>query len=201
MNNTIRLQAAYDALRASGRIHTQGDLAALLNVNRSSISRALAGDPKYLTDSFVRKIEAAVQEEGAAQASAARHTIPLIPIGARAGTLADFADAIRESDCERIVSPIRGVDYAIQVSGDSMAPSFPSGSQILIKRIDEEAFVAWGETYLLDTVNGPVLKIVRNTEAEGVVECVSLNPAYPPFRVKCSDIRGWYRVLMVMTLK
>lgn len=34
-----------------------------------------------------------------------------------------------------------------------MAPEYPSGSRILIKRIDEKAFIEWGRVYVLDTMN------------------------------------------------
>ena len=201
MEQKERLQIAYDALRTSGKVHTQGDLAALVGVNRSSVSRAMSGDPKYLTESFVRKVEAAVDTCGEYPEGASTPTIPIIPTGARAGTLADWSASVKEYDCERMVSPIRGADYALQVTGDSMSPEFPSGSQIIVKKIDEAAFIAWGEVYLLDTVNGPVLKRVRKTEREDVVECVSINPAYQPFRVECRSIIGWYRVLMCLSLK
>lgn len=195
-----RLESAFEALRSAGSVHTKGDLAVLLGVNRSSLSRAMNGDPQYLTESLTRKAEAAVKNIGTTPTQSP-DTIPVIPTGARAGTLADWADNFSEYDCERIVSPIKGADYAIQVTGDSMSPEYPSGSQIIIKKIDEAAFIEWGKVYLLDTKNGPVLKQVRRTDTDGVVECVSLNPAYQPFTIECRYIRGWYRVLMCLSLK
>ena len=195
-----RLETAFEALRAAGVVHTKGDLAALLGVNRSSLSRAWNGDPQYLTESLIRKAEAAMENIGTMPAPAL-DTLPVLPLGARAGTIQDWSDAVHDYDCERIVSPIRGAEFAAQVTGDSMSPEYPSGSQVIVKRINEAAFVQWGEVYLLDTVNGPVLKQVRKTDRDGVVECVSINPAYQPFRVDCKDIRGWYRVLLCMALK
>lgn len=125
----------------------------------------------------------------------------ILPMEARAGSLAEYADAAADYDCERMVSPIRGADFAMQVTGDSMSPEYPSGSHIILKRIDETAFVEWGKVYVLDTVNGPVLKIVRRTDTEGVIECVSLNPAYQPFTLSARHVRAWYRVLMCLALK
>ena len=195
-----RLETAYEALRAAGVVHTKGDFSTLLGVNRSSLSRAMNGDPQYLTESLTKKAEAAVDNVGATPVQSP-DTLPVLPIGARAGTIADWCDAVHEYDCEKIVSPIRGASLAAQVTGDSMSPEYPSGSQIIVKKIDEAAFVQWGEVYLLDTDNGPILKQVRQTERDDVVECVSLNPAYQPFRVACKYIRGWYRVLMCLALK
>lgn len=196
-----RLQTAYGALLAAGIIRNRGTFAQFVGANQATVSRAFAGDPKYLTENFVSKVEALAGGREVQLAAQGADTLPVLPIGARAGTISDWCDAVHEYDCEKIVSPIRGASLAAQVTGDSMSPEYPSGSQIIVKKIDEAAFVQWGEVYLLDTDNGPILKQVRQTERDDVVECVSLNPAYQPFRVACKYIRGWYRVLMCLALK
>ena len=132
---------------------------------------------------------------------ASEETVLLIPYEARGGTIGDFVDGVKEFDCEKIVSPIKGADYAMEVTGDSMSPEFPSGSRVLIKKIDPEQFIPWGETFVLDTPNGAVIKKVRRASDPALVECVSINPAYQSYTVPRDFIRGWYRVLMVMALK
>ncbi len=130
--------------------------------------------------------------------------VPLLPIHAQAGSLNDFVVAVKDSECERVVSPIRGADFAITVSGESMYPEYPGGSQILIKRINERAFIDWGKTYVLDTCNGTVIKRIFPADSKdpNVVKCVSINPDYPPFEVNLQeDVRGVYRVLMCMAVK
>lgn len=79
--------------------------------------------------------------------------IPLLPIAAQGGSLNDFVVSVKESDCEKVVSPIRGADFAMPISGDSMAPEYPNGSQIFIKRINEKAFIEWGKVYDIDYLN------------------------------------------------
>lgn len=129
------------------------------------------------------------------------HLIPLLPVSAQGGSLNDFVVSIKESSCEKIISPIKGADYAMSVSGESMAPEYPSGSQILIKRIDEKAFIDWGRVYVLDTCNGTVIKRLFPSEAANKVLCKSINPEFPPFEVSLSDVYAVYRVLMCMALK
>lgn len=131
----------------------------------------------------------------------ALYTVPLLPISAQGGALNEFVASVKDSDCERIISPISGVDFAITVSGDSMAPEYPSGSQILIKRINERAFIDWGKTYVLDTCNGTVIKNLYPSETKGKVTCKSINPSYPSFDISLTDIYGIYRVLMCMSVK
>ena len=131
------------------------------------------------------------------------HTVPLVPTSAQGGPLNDFVTSIKENECERIVSPVKYADLAITVAGDSMAPEFPSGCQILIKRINEKAFIEWGKVYVLDTCNGTVIKEVHRGKAADEIECYSINPdpKFQPFSVKFADIFGMYRVIMCMSLK
>ena len=127
--------------------------------------------------------------------------VPLLPIAAQGGSLNDFVVSVKENDCERVVSPIRGADFAMPVAGDSMAPEYPAGSQIFIKKINERAFIDWGKVYVLDTCNGSVIKRVFPSDDTGKVKCISINPDYPPFEVAFEDIYGMYRVLLCMSVK
>lgn len=127
--------------------------------------------------------------------------VPLLPIAAQGGSLNDFVVSVKENDCERVVSPIRGADFAMPVAGDSMAPEYPAGSQIFIKKINERAFIDWGKVYVLDTCNGSVIKRVFPSDDTGKVKCISINPDYPPFEVAFEDIYGMYRVLLCMSIK
>lgn len=194
-----RINDAFRALQQAGRCKNKKEFAEMLGVNYVGLTRAMNGDTLYLTDSLLAKV--AALESGTLTDSSQADSILVIPTGARAGTIADFCDAVHEYDCERIISPVKGADFAMQVTGDSMSPEYPSGSQIIVKRINEEAFIEWGKVYVLDTENGPIVKVVRRAPDPDVIECVSLNPAYQPFTVKTSFIRGWYRVIMVLALK
>lgn len=127
--------------------------------------------------------------------------VPLIPISAQGGSLNDFSISVMNYKCEKVVSPMMDVDFAISISGDSMAPEYPSGCQVLIKRINESAFIEWGKVYVLDTCNGTIIKKLMPSESSDRVVCVSINPAYPQFEVAFKYIQGIYRVMMVMAVK
>lgn len=186
-----------EAVRA-GRAKTRKEFAHLYGINPSSLSAAFNGDDKYLTDNLIGKL---VKDIPPTQEEIEQEMVLVIPTGARAGTLADFAQSVAQYDCERMVTPVKGADYAIQVTGDSMSPEYPSGSVVLIKKINEKAFIEWGKTYVLDTENGAVIKNIRRTDNPEVIECVSMNPAYQSFTMETKYINGWYRVLMVLSLK
>lgn len=127
----------------------------------------------------------------------------LLPTSAQGGSLNDFVVSVKEQDCEKVVSPIKNVDFAMQVSGDSMAPEYPNGSRVFIKKINEQAFIEWGKAYVLDTCNGTVIKLLVPSDKEGYVRCLSINPdpIFAPFDIALKDIFGIYKVLLSMVMK
>ena len=52
--------------------------------------------------------------------------VPLVPVSAHGGSLTNFSQQVRLRDCEMMISPIDGVDLAVPITGDSMAPSTPT---------------------------------------------------------------------------
>lgn len=129
----------------------------------------------------------------------------LLPMSAMGGSLTGFASpSVFLNDCETIISPIENVDFAITVYGDSMSPEYPSGSRILIKKINPNIFIDWGKTYVLDTPNGVIVKEVHECrEKEGYIKCHSINPdpKFSDFDVPLSEVYGMYRVLMCLSAK
>lgn len=200
MDTLESLQNAYELARYKKLVKTQKDFAALIDMSDSNLSKALKGDKQYLTKNLDMKIQLFMKTIGE-DAEQIGETVPLLPTSARAGTLADFSQAVKEYDVEKIISPVKGADYAITVTGDSMAPEYEPGCHVLIKKVFEDQFIEWGKTYVLDSDNGAVIKKIFPTEDASVVECRSVNPAYPPFRVRTEHVHGWYRVLMIMALK
>jgi SOS-response transcriptional repressor LexA len=204
MDKLDTLRTIFEQARAARIVKSQRDFASVLEINENVLSAALNGNEKYLTENLIKKaIKFHTDNLGGDIASPAQpqESLPVIPTKAMAGTLGEFADQIKEYDCERMISPIKGADYAIKVCGDSMTPDIPNGSTILIKKIFEEEFIEWGKVFCLDTRNGAVIKRLYPTENPEVVECRSINPEYPPFRVNVKNINGWYRVLMVLSMQ
>lgn len=128
----------------------------------------------------------------------------LLPMSAIGGALSGFDIAgVKNIDCEKIVSPIANIDFAISVYGDSMSPEYPSGSHILINKINPNVSIAWGNVFVLDTTNGIIVKEIQPSHEEGKIICHSVNPSgkYKDFEVSMSYVRGIYRVLACITAK
>ena len=174
-----------------------------LNMNwlKVGVGSMLVTDPGESEETLV--VPGLVSEGGDSDVIQAANWVYLLPISAQGGSLNDFVVSVKDSDCEKVISPIAGADYAITIAGDSMAPEYPNGSQILIKKINERAFIDWGKAYVLDTCNGVVVKILVPSKRDGYVRCLSLNPdpMYAPFEVCLEDVFGVYRVLLCMSVK
>lgn len=125
----------------------------------------------------------------------------LLPVEAYAGNLQMWSRGVMERDCQRIVSPIPDADFAIPVKGDSMEPLFHDGCTLLVKKINEKAFIPWGHPMVLDTENGVLVKNVlpfndsNGRESKAFIIAESQNPKYPPFKIPTASIYGIYRVL------
>lgn len=203
----VVLNEAFETLRHSGAVRTKGDFAKMLGITQGSLSTAFSGNESYLTDSLINKVKLAVQSTSKQSSSAPQPQsstkVALLPIDAIAGHLGEFAEAVHQWQCEYISSPVKGASFAIRISGDSMSPEYPNGSTVLIKEVDADVFVEWGKVYVLSTKNGAIIKEVHKTEDENVIECHSLNPdpKYQPYRINKKNILGWYRVLLVMSMK
>ncbi|MDE5869304.1 MAG: helix-turn-helix domain-containing protein, partial [Muribaculaceae bacterium] len=127
------------------------------------------------------------------------YVVPLIPVKAFAGNLQMWASGVELRDCEKVVSPVKGVDFAIRIAGNSMEPEFQNGSILFIKRINQRAFIPWGNPMVIDTENGVLVKAVypgnSDDEEGGYIEARSYNPNYPPFKIPVETIYNLYRIV------
>lgn len=131
-------------------------------------------------------------------------TTYLVPMAAMGGSLVGFEDeGFRKENCERVISPVANADWVIPVCGDSMEPEYPNGSKVYVQQIYPDDFIAWGNVFVLDTTNGIIIKVVKESEKKGYVRCESLNPSgrYTPFDVPMRSIRAMYRVLLCVSVK
>ncbi|MCM1376903.1 MAG: hypothetical protein NC097_04605 [Clostridium sp.] len=131
----------------------------------------------------------------------AGYEVPLLPVAAFAGNLSLWSRGVSREECNMVQSPVRGGDYAIPICGDSMEPDFHDGSTLVIKRIDDRAFIPWGSPLVVDTINGVLLKDLYPDDInDGYLWAKSRNPKYPPIHIPKETILGLYRVLCSLKL-
>lgn len=129
----------------------------------------------------------------------AGYMVPLLPVTAFAGNISAWSQTISKYDCEKVISPVQGVDFGIRISGDSMEPDFRDGTILMIKKIDDKAFIPWGHPMIVDSSNGVFFKNVFPSEkGDDFIEARSINPKYPPLQIPQESIFGIYRVVTTL---
>ena len=117
--------------------------------------------------------------------------IPLLPLDAMAGAFTDDI-SVMAYECERYIVPaFKGADFLIPVKGDSMLPTYKSGDLVACQRVPlDDIFFQWNKTYVLDTVQGALIKRIRRGSDSEHVLIVSDNPAYEPFELSLKQFHG-----------
>jgi len=127
------------------------------------------------------------------------YLLPLLPVEAYAGNLQEYSRSVALQDCAIIGCPVKGADFAIPISGDSMEPEIHNGTIAAVCRINEQAFIPWGNPMVIDTDNGVLIKAVYPSEkSNDYIEARSYNPNYPDLQIPKSSIYGLYRIVVYM---
>lgn len=118
--------------------------------------------------------------------------IPLVPQDAMGGALAGQDNQWMSYNCEWYVIPaFTGADFLMTVQGDSMMPDYLPGDLVACRRVPlDRLWFQWGKIYIIDTVQGPLIKKIMPSDKEGYIKIVSANPNYPPFDLETTEIHG-----------
>lgn len=85
-----------------------------------------------------------------------------------------------------------GVDFMIEITGESMKPRFFSGDLIACRIIHDSNFIQWGKCYLIASRDqGLIVKHLIPGDNEECVKAVSENHMeFPAFQIPKDDIMG-----------
>lgn len=122
--------------------------------------------------------------------------LPLLPVEAYAGSIQAYSQGVKLAECSTIPIEVEGAEFAIPICGDSMEPRINNGVIAVVARINERAFIPWGNPMIIDTENGAFVKVLRPSEkGDDFIEASSYNPAYPPFNIPTESVFGLYRII------
>jgi len=132
-------------------------------------------------------------------------SIPLIPVEAMAGFGNGHTSQIMEYDAERYVIPEfseLNVEFLIRMKGSSMLPKYNSGDLLGCRRLPMDTFFQWNKVYVIDTIQGALVKRIQKSDRPGYITCVSDNNNYPPFDLNYdADVNAIAIVLGVIRLE
>lgn len=127
--------------------------------------------------------------------------IPLIPIEAMAG-YGTGSVQIMEYETENFMIPtFKGADYLIGVRGSSMYPKYNSGDIVACKHLQLDTFFQWNKVYVLDTIQGPLIKRIGKGIDDDHILIISDNEKYAPFQLHISEINAIAIVMGVIRLE
>ncbi len=101
-----------------------------------------------------------------------------------------------------LLPPVDKPDRIFKVYGDEMSPEIPVGSWVGAKRIKlPTPFIAWGEVYLIDTLNyGTLMRRVNTSNLPGCICCHASQKRYEPLDLPIDSILNIYKINMIVTL-
>jgi phage repressor protein C with HTH and peptisase S24 domain len=157
------------------------------------------GSPRWLsTESLskaLRAVGASLEDFAALAEGRQGHTAPLLGF-AKAGSDGHFDDAgfpIGDAWEEvRFPGLESGDVYALEISGDAMAPVYRRGDRIVVA---PGVAVRRGDRVVVRTRKGEVLAKVLGRQTERFIELISLNPATDPRELARDDLAWMARIL------
>lgn len=95
-----------------------------------------------------------------------------------------------------------GVDFMIEMIGDSMIPKFYPGDIIACAMINQSNYIQWNKPYLLATRDqGLIVKRLRKSNEKNCLLAVSENQDYEPFDIPMDEIVSMARIVGAIHLE
>lgn len=183
MNKSDNIKTAFEYLRSIGLVHTQKDLSLQMKASEGNISKALKGDPKILTDKFIKRFNNAfgdifnlnwlLEGEGEMLNDTTNNNIQIKVIqedkprisytGGRPYYNVDFIGGFDLVFNDQTIVPEYNIDFApynqdgvvwCNITGNSMQPKISHGDIIAIKEVvGWQDYLSMGEIYAVVTAN------------------------------------------------
>lgn len=180
----------------------QVDLVRYLDQSASFVSQIVKGTRPIPDDSLNKllnnnngwDVSMLTRDNGGASRVPAQSVklIPLLPFSAVAGYMSDNngADLFSGESVSFADFSSRGADCAIRVDGDSMYPRYNSGDILAIKILHDPTFFQWGRVYVLNTVQGCIVKKLYPFPGDDErIICHSENwERFPNYTITKSDV-------------
>ncbi|MBQ7820357.1 MAG: hypothetical protein IJ341_11745 [Bacteroidales bacterium] len=119
-------------------------------------------------------------------------TIPLVDGAAIAGE-GNYNFGFDQKDIKElyVIPQFSGADFMIEITGDSMEPTYKRGDIVACSIIKELTFIQWNRCHIITTEQrGSLCKRLMPSDKKDHIQIISDNPAYPPVDVPMSDIKG-----------
>lgn len=132
--------------------------------------------------------------------TALQKIINVMPLSASGGHISEFMNNTAVG-CEVMTAPSEHSDVAILIPDDSMEPLLKHGVRAVLQRTNADAFIAWGNVYVIDTVNGIYVRhVYPSVNYKDGYLLKSCNEKYPDFEIKSSHVLNFYKILATINI-
>lgn len=193
-----RLTQAIEFLRNKGQARTHEEIASLMAKPRPNVSAAIKGDPKRLTDGFLRRFAKVysdyINEDwllsgDGEMAKREKQMHPFLEAKAAAGFLGGVSIPETGDDMRDLNSFFPDYNFMIKVQGSSMEPAIYDGDVLICRILTDSLNPPENRVCVIDTKEDVLVKEIAGTK-DGCLILHSYNPRYPDQRVEFSSING-----------
>lgn len=206
MNEFERIKQTVDYLRYIGIAIKHEDISEKLGRNRVNVTKALNGDPKYLTKPFLKAFAAAYSEyinedwlltgEGV-MAVPDRSLRPHFEASASAGFMVGASMPEAGTDLRTFDSTVGDYDFTITARGSSMEPVISDGDVLACRILSDRLNPPLGEICVIDSTDGAAVKQIGHI-SEHALTLHSINPQYADYTVSFADINRIAEVIALV---
>ncbi len=214
------LQNKVAYLKGIRKIKTQKDIAISMDMNVNTISQALKGNDKYLTDSFLQKFcktfeideyKKNINHEVSPVSEKNYMMVEYRDLRSSAGNLGAVPIEQLHDYNTRLV-PIeydKGKYLVVRVDGDSMndntTRALCDGDEILIKEFtlnNGYTLPFRSHLFVISSNQGDVVKqIVEHNKERGTITCRSFNPSWDDYTIELRDVFSMFTVEKLINRK
>lgn len=216
MNDSLlRLNKSIEYLMDKGAIHKQQDIADRLAMEKGNLSRALKGNPRYLTEGFLRRFATAYADHisadwlidgtGEMERADPKNFRPYVSEDGR------FEESLKSDIVLPLIKVFPDYDFSMKVKDNSMFPRLHAGDIVCCSWLKDLSSIIDNKMYVIESSAGTIIRCVEKiypnnpniTDPEESISlyCTALNNMFPPFLISLSSIRkmadvvGMYTVL------
>lgn len=191
-----RLTQAVEYLKNKGKARKHEEISEKIGIARTSVTAALKGDKRRLTETFLRKFAKAYAElisgewlvNGTGQMQTPDPSLrPHFTENTAAAGFSTISMPEFSPQMIREMPWLGNYDFTIQINGDSMEPEFHTGDIVTCRRISDRLNLPVGKVCVFDTSDGPVIKMLRAVSDDSIT-LHSLNPAYRDFTLAPENV-------------
>ena len=168
-NKLARLKLATEHLHQAGVWHTKTELAEQVGSPRSNVVKAIAGDPRYFTDGFLRRFAAAYRayiSEAWLLTGQGRMDVPgrderphVVSEKDVAGFLGRNSGPVPPPPFCKPFDLMPAYDFSFRVRSDSTSHEVRPGDVLLCRRLDREIEKAdIGQIFVFDDADGVTVR-------------------------------------------